>query len=664
MRRAIEIIILQIHAFIGIFIYQQNNPIHRFLMVSQESIINALLKYRRLGIIAVQTILIPLSYCLAFLLRFDFALPSNQVDNILKTVPVLIVVRLFFFYYFDLFSGWWRYVSTEDIVKITRAIFFSSTLFIAAVVFLYNLITFPRSIFIIDTLLIFLMLCGVRFLTRLLREGLKTSKSYKSKKNVLIVGAGNAGVTVLSEIRNSEELHLNPIGFVDDNHSKQGFKIKGVEVLGTCADIPDLVARYSIDEILLAIPSAPFKDLQEICAICDKANVKYRSLPRIGDILTGKTFFSQLRDVHPDELLGRPSISFRRESDRTALQKELHNKSVLVTGAGGSIGSEICRQVSIFKPKTLILYERHEENLYYIELELRKKSPHLNIISCIGDILNRDKLHTIFSLYDPDIIYHAAAYKHVPLMEKDPIEALRNNVLGTKTLADVCVEFDTSKFVFISTDKAVNPSSIMGTTKRITEKLLQTYGTKPTKFVSVRFGNVVGSSGSVIPLFKKQIAEGGPITITHPEATRFLMTIPEAVQLVLLSGGMGGGGEIFLLDMGEPVKIVDLAKNLLELSGLTPYKDINIEFIGLRDGEKLHEELYWEGENITPTPNKKIRVLSNSPVNSLQYKILLTKLEKVLAAAPEYETELFSLMKEMVPEATISSPPQSQKALV
>ena len=633
-------------------------------MVNQNSIINIILKYRRLGIIAVQTILIPVSYCLSFFLRFDFAPPPNQIDNILKTVPLLIVARLFFFYYFDLFSGWWRYVSTEDIVKIAKSIFFSSTGFIAAVVFLYNLDTFPRSIFIIDTLLIFLLLCGVRFSTRLLREGLKTSKSYKSKKNVLIVGAGNAGVTVLNEIRNSEDLHFNPIGFVDDNHAKQGFKIKGVEVLGTCADIPKLVSQYSIDEILLAIPSAPLKDLQEICTICDKVNIKYRSLPKIGDILTGKTFFNQLRDVHPDELLGRPSISFRRESDRTALQKELNNKCVLVTGAGGSIGSEICRQISIFNPKTLILYERHEENLYYIELELRKKAPHLNIIACIGDILNKDKLQTIFSMYDTDIVYHAAAYKHVPLMEKDPVEALRNNVLGTKTLADVCVERGTPKFVFISTDKAVNPSSIMGTTKRMTEKLLQTYGNKPTKFVSVRFGNVVGSSGSVIPLFKKQIAEGGPITITHPETTRFLMTIPEAVQLVLLAGCMGSGGEIFLLDMGEPVKIVDLAKNLLELSGLIPYKDINIEFIGLRDGEKLHEELYWEGENIIPTPNKKIRMLSNAHLNSLQYKIHLTKLEKALVDAPEYAMELFTIMKEMVPEASISSPPQDQKVLL
>jgi len=633
-------------------------------MVNQNLFLNVIIKYRRLGIIGIQAILIPVSFCLSFLLRFDFSLPSNQIDNILKTVPVLIVSRLFFFYYFDLFSGWWRYVSTEDLIKITKAIFFSSTCFIASVVFMYNLINFPRSIFIIDTLIIFLLLCGVRFSTRLLREGLKNSKNYKIKKNVLIVGAGNAGVTVLNEIRNSEDLRLNPLGFIDDNLAKQGFKIRGVEVLGTCADIPELAAQYSIDEILIAIPSAPLKYLLGISNICDKAGIKYRTLPKIGDILTGKTFFSQLRDVPPDELLGRPSISFKRESDRVTLQKELSNKCVLITGAGGSIGSEICRQISAFNPKTIILYERHEENLYFIELELNRKFPHLTIISCIGDILNKDKLQNIFSTYDPDIVYHAAAYKHVPLMEKDPIEALRNNVLGTKTLADICLERGSKKFVFISTDKAVNPSSIMGTTKRMTEKMLQTCGNKPTKFISVRFGNVIGSSGSVIPLFKKQMAEGGPITITHPETTRFLMTIPEAVQLVLLAGCMGSGGEIFLLDMGEPVKIVDLAKNLLELSGLVPYKDINIEFIGLRDGEKLHEELYWEGENIIPTPNKKIRMLTNSQFNSLQYKMHLTKLEKALSDAPEYAAALFDLMKEMVPESSITPPPNSQKILL
>ncbi|MCX5895426.1 MAG: nucleoside-diphosphate sugar epimerase/dehydratase [Proteobacteria bacterium] len=632
-------------------------------MLNLPLIKNFILTYRRLFIIGVQTVLIPLSYMLSFALRFDFFIVPNQFENFIKTIPFLILLRLFFFYYFDLFSGWWRFVSTEDIIKITKAVVFSSVCFVASVVFLFNLTSFPRSVFIIDALIIFLSLCGIRLLIRLLREGTQTNKNYKVKKNVLILGAGSAGVTVLSEIRNSPGLQLNPVGFIDDNPSKMGYKIRGLEVIGTRTDIPKLVSRYDVHEVIIAMPSAPHRDLQEIVTICEKVNIKSRTLPRISDILTGKTFFSQLRDVHPDELLGRPSISFRRESDRISLQKELSNKCVLVTGAGGSIGSELCRQIALFNPKTIILYERSEENIYFIDLELRRKFPQLDIISIMGDILNKEKFKNILLTYAPDIVYHAAAYKHVPLMEKDPLEALTNNVIGTKTIADLCIEHGIRKFIFISTDKAVNPSSIMGTTKRITEKLLQIYGNEPTRFISVRFGNVVGSSGSVIPLFKRQIVEGGPITITHPEATRFLMTIPEAVQLVLLAGSLGDGGEIFLLDMGEPVKIIDLAKNLIELSGLVPYKDINIEFIGLRDGEKLHEELYWEGEDIVPTTNKKIRKLSNSHFNLLNYKFQITRLEKALVIFNGNENEIYELMKEMVPEASISPLQKAGKQL-
>ena len=624
------------------------------MKMNMTRLLNILLEYRKIIIITVQAIIIPSSYFLSFGLRFDFEIPHHQVENFLKTVPVLILIRLLLLYYFDLFSGWWRYVSTEDIVKITKAVLLSSICFIASVVFFFNLTSYPRSVFIVDTIIIFLFLCGIRLLARLFREGFRAKNPYKAKKNILIIGAGSAGITILNEIKQGAD--FNPVGFVDDNPAKQGFKMRGIQVLGTCKDIPKLAALYNIEEVLIAIPSAPHKVMQEILKLCENANIKYRSLPRIADILTGKTFFSQLRDVHPEELLGRPSVAFRRESDRMALKKELTDQCIIVTGAGGSIGSEICRQVAGYSPKILILYERSENDLYFIDIELRKKFPTLNIISIIGDILNKEKLHDTFLQYAPDIVYHAAAYKHVPLMEKDPIEAVRNNVMGTKTLADICMERGTKKLIFISTDKAVNPSSIMGTTKRMTEKLLQVYGAATTKFISVRFGNVIGSSGSVIPLFKRQIAEGGPITITHPEATRFLMTIPEAVQLVILAGSMGNGGEIFLLDMGEPVKIVDLAKNLIELSGLIPYKDINIEFIGLRDGEKLHEELYWEGENIVDTATKKIRMLSNSRFNILQYKMQVTKLEQTLATNHWYSSAMFELMKEMVPEATIGPP--------
>lgn len=542
-------------------------------------------------------------------------------------------------------------MSVEDIIKITKAVFFSSICFIVAVVFMFNLETYPRSVFIIDTILLFLALCSIRFITRLLRESAVVKKGYK--KNVLIVGAGSAGLTIANELQKSPDLQLNPVGFIDDSISKKGFKIKGIEVLGTRADISRIVSHHAIDEVLIAIPSAPYYQLHEIFKICEIANVKYRTLPRISDIISGKTVFSQFRDVDPDELLGRPSIAFRRESDKLSLQNELSNKCVLITGAGGSIGSELCRQIAVFKPQIMILYERNENNLYFIDLELRKKFPHLHIISFIGDILNKEKFNSIIMQYNPEVIYHAAAYKHVPLMEKDPVEALRNNVIGTKTIADVCIAQGVKKMIFISTDKAVNPSSIMGTTKRMTEKLLQTYNNMKTKFISVRFGNVVGSSGSVIPLFKKQIAEGGPLTITHPEATRFLMTIPEAVQLVLLAGSMGTGGEIFLLDMGEPVKIVDLANNLIELSGLVPYKDINIEFIGLRDGEKLHEELYWQGENIINTANKKIRKLTNSTFDIPHYREQIIHLEATLSDSINNANNLYELMQEMVPEALI-----------
>ncbi len=624
---------------------------------------NFLRKHRRILITVIQALLIPSSYFFSFMLRFDFQIfPSLVMDPFLKTVPLLIISRLMLFYYFDLFSGWWRYVGIEDFMKIFNAVLFSSLLFIAMVVFLFGLKGIPRSVFVMDFLLIFLLLCGIRIITRLIREQLETKKFKGSLKNVLIVGAGNTGITVLNEIKSSfSELHINPVGFVDDDPSKKGFKFRNIEVLGNYLEIPEIVNRYNIDEVLIAVPSAPYKKLLKIFEVCENADVEFKTLPGMTKLISGKTFVSQMRDVNPDKLLGRPAVSF--EDEKSILQKEHCNKSIMVTGAGGSIGSELCRQIAQFNPKCLIMYERNENNLYYIDIEIRKKFPQLDVITITGDILNKEKLEQVLSAFNPYVIYHAAAYKHVPLMEKDPIEAVRNNFLGTKIISDLSVKFETKKFIFISTDKAVNPSSIMGTTKRMTEKLLQTYGAKPTKFISVRFGNVIGSSGSVIPLFKKQIAEGGPVTVTHPEATRFLMTIPEAVHLVLLSGTMGTGGEIFLLDMGEPANIAKLAINLIELSGLTPNKDIAIEYIGLREGEKLHEELYWKGENILPTSYKKIRELSRSGFSYLNYRIQVSKAERALAKARDNADTIFDLIKNMVPEATINPTLNNTKKL-
>jgi len=604
------------------------------------------------SILIIQTLLIPLSYYFAFLLRFDFGIPHEQIDVLLKTFPILIVVRLITFYYMSMFDGWWRYVSIEDLTKIAMGIAVSSVCFILSVVFIYGLSGFPRSIFIMDTVFIFVMLCGVRIITRLVIEKHESGKQKGEKKNILIAGAGKTGITVLNEIRSNNALNFKPVGFVDDDPLKKGHRIKSLPILGSHHDIPALVKLHNVDEILIAIPNAPFKDLQEVFKSCDKANISYKTLPGLSKVIAGKTFFSQMRDVKPDELLGRPAVSFDDKKD--PLTNDLTGETILVTGAGGSIGSELCRQIAEFRPKTLIMYERNENNLYYKDVEIEKKVPGLNIVSVIGDILNRNKLARILDKYKPSIIYHAAAYKHVPLMERDPAEAVRNNFFGTKVLSDLCVEYNVKKVVFISTDKAVNPSSVMGSTKRMTEKLLQTYENTSVKFISVRFGNVIGSSGSVIPLFKKQLSTGGPITVTHPDTTRFLMTIPEAVHLVLLAGSMGSGKEIFLLDMGKPANITKLAEHLIELSGLVPYKDINIEFIGLREGEKLHEELYWEGEDILPTQHIKIKCLNKTGFDLSEYERQTAEIKKVIEEPEDNREKIRQLLKKMVPESTIS----------
>lgn len=609
---------------------------------------DASLQLRRIFIIAGQALLIPFAYYCAFLLRFEFGYTEFWHTVYFKTVPLLIVSRLVFFYYIDLFSGWWRYVDFEDIVKIGNAVVFSSLLFFSCMVFIIGLEGFPRSVLILDPVLMFLSLCGIRMAARVLRQYIERRRAKGRPKRVLIMGAGNTGVTVLKEIKRSPVLNLVPVGFVDDDSSKKGFRIKNLGVLGTHADIPVLVCEHRVDEVLIAVPSAPYHQIRKILDICESVGVAYRTMPGISNIISGHTFISSMRDVHPEELLGRPKVSFENEKGR--LKGEIENKCIFVTGAGGSIGSELCRQIARFKPARLIMYERDESHLFYIDNELRKKYPDLKLVTIIGDILNQDKFAHLLKMFQPDSIYHAAAYKHVPLMENQPSEALRNNLIGTKIISELAVQFKVPKFVFISTDKAVNPSSVMGTSKRMTEKLLQTYSAAPTQFISVRFGNVIGSSGSVIPLFKKQIAEGGPVTVTHPDVTRFLMTIPEAVHLVLLAGSLGNGGEIFLLDMGKPARIGDLAKSLIELSGLKPGKDIAINYIGLREGEKLHEELYWEGEDIFPTAHTKIRRLDKTDFNYLHYTIQVQEIEKLLIREHPADQTLFKMMCEMVPE--------------
>ena len=464
------------------------------------------------------------------------------------------------------------------------------------------------------------------------------------KKNVLIIGAGQGGLNVLNEVNHHTEFG-RVIGFIDDDLKKRDAVIKGSKVLGTTDDIVEVSNKYDIDTIIFAIPSADKKRRAEILDICKDANAEVKVVPGIYELISGEIVFNQIRDVSIDDLLGRDQIKL----DTSSLRSMIENKTILVTGGGGSIGSELCRQIAKYSPNKLIILDIYENNAYDIQLELKRNYPDLDLEVCIESIRDRKRMKYVFDHYRPDIVFHAAAHKHVPLMEDSYISAVKNNVLGTKNLLDMADKYKVKKFVNISTDKAVNPTNIMGATKRIIEIMLQTINNhSETDFVAVRFGNVLGSNGSVIPLFKKQIKEGGPVTVTHKDIIRYFMTIPEACQLVLQAGAIAKGGQIFILDMGEPVKILDLAENLIRLSGYIPYEDIQIEFTGLRPGEKLYEELLLNLENSDKTEFEKIYI--EKPVVHDEEK-LNRSLEKfkVLVEGCEKQ-EMIDAIKELVPE--------------
>lgn len=549
----------------------------------------------------------------------------------------------------------------QDVINISKAVFFSSIAFLTCMAFIFWLHGFPRSVLIMDGIMTFLLLCGVRMLVRIHRENLRTAKNSRKGEDVLIAGAGSAGVIILSEIRMNPEIRQHPVGFVDDNPYKKGSTIQGLPVLGSCSEIPDLAAKYDIDEVLICMPSAAQKDLHRIYEICKKAEIKFRTLSSLSVLFNGNGLFNHLQEVPFDDLLGRSITRFRQQEDIELLGNDITGHNILITGAGGSIGSELARQTAHLQPQTLILYERGENYLYHLEMDLRREFPEQNIIPVIGDILDEKKFDTVLKTYKPNLIYHAAAYKHVPMMERNPLEAVRNNVLGTHLITRIAMKYQVPKFVLISTDKAVRPANIMGTTKRVAELLLQGLNGNGTKFISVRFGNVIGSNGSVVPLFKRQIAEGGPVTVTHTEVSRYFMAISEAVQLVMLGGAMGEGGEIFLLDMGKPIKILDLAVDLIKRSGLEPGKDIDIVFNGLRPGEKLHEELYWQGERIIPTPNKKITMLEG---DGLYSDLVLGSIDRLQECVNRLDEQgATEILKMLVPEATIENHVQKTQNL-
>ncbi len=580
-------------------------------------------------ILGIDIALITASILGAYLVRFEFSIPSQNLALLLKALPVIILVKTASFYYFDLYRGMWRYTSISDLFNIIKASTLSSFLIVSFILFTTGFIGFSRSTFIIDWCFTVLLITGYRVAIRLYFEQLSgdislsgtlkslsvflTSKQPEGRK-ILIIGAGDCGEKICREIANNYKLRHNIVGFIDDDPEKFGKKIHGITVLGSTGELKNISQKTKADEVLIAIPSATSKEIRKIIETCKESGTAFKIIPGYGELIDGKVTVNSIREVAYRDLLGREVIRL----DAEKIGGYLNGKRVLVTGAGGSIGSELCRQICRFKPESIILYERAESPLYEIELDIRHGFPELKCIAVLADVRNETELNKTFTTCKPDVVFHAAAYKHVPMLELQPWKAIENNIQGTMSLVDVSKKNNVERFVFVSTDKAVRPTNVMGASKRVAEMIVQNQngcGSSHTKFMTVRFGNVIGSVGSVVPLFKKQIEKGGPVTVTHPEVTRYFMTIPEACQLIIQAGAMGNGGEVFLLDMGIPIKIVDMAKDLIRLSGFVPDEDIRIEYVGLRPGEKLFEELITEGEGIVPTSHEKIMVLRSLDCN-------------------------------------------------
>jgi len=599
------------------------------------------LYYRKYVIVLFQAALLTVTYYCSFLLRFDFRLIDPYRTTCLVTLPLILLIKLPAFYYFRLFSGWWRYVGMSDLLDIIKAAAVSAPLVCAGVYVFHGFSNYPRSVFVIDAILTVFLVGGTRFAIRAYYE---SARLHLSHANTLIVGAGRAGSAVVRELKENEKLEYNPVGIVDDDPSKQGLKIQGVPVLGSTRELPRLIAKHDVAHILIAIPSATGKQMQRIIERCKESNVDFRTLPALADIINGSVSFGSMRRVRVEDLLAREPVRL----DLSRIRAKLEGKCVLITGAGGSIGSELARQIAQFNPGKLVLFDRSESDLFKIDLELSEGSASPNRVPVVGDILDVSRLREVFHGHKPHSVFHAAAFKHVPMMESNCFQAVTNNIFGTYNVALIAKQYGTGDFVMISSDKAVNPSNIMGVTKRVAELLILGLQRDATLFVSVRFGNVLGSTGSVIPIFEQQIANRKAITITHPEARRYFMTIPEAAQLVLQASTMGKGGEIFVLDMGEPVKVVDLAHTLIRLSGLEPDRDIPIVFTGLRPGEKLFEELQLEGEGIKPTAHQKIRVLEGGEVSFEQVGQWLEELTAIVGSKNVHN--LVAKLKEIVPE--------------
>jgi FlaA1/EpsC-like NDP-sugar epimerase len=630
---------------------QKQNPIQ--LLTAPPAV---LMRFRKLLILLTHIFAFAASLMLSFLVIHNMQFKRAWFIDIYPTLLLfMLIVKIPVFGLFKQYRGWWRYVGISDLIGIVHASL-TSTLIIVVLWFVAGNIEFfqthlpagmvepAEGVCIADLFATVLILAGFRMVIRLYYEASRTVEVGRLRR-FLIIGAGNAGEALLREIHRMPVVQYQVIGLIDDDPAKQGTHIHGTPVLGTVKQLPEICKDRNIDEIAIAMPSASHKQLRRVIQVCQGTKIRFRIVPHITDIASGKFRVSQIRDVDINDLLGRETVQLELDS----IEAYIKDKTIMVTGAGGSIGSEMCRQLCNFRPKLVLLVEQAENPLFYIQRELQRRFPQVFTESLICNITDKNSLEQIFHKYKPHVVIHAAAHKHVPLMELNAAQAIRNNILGTKIVADAADKFGSTNFVLISTDKAVNPTSIMGSSKRIAEIYVQDLSsTSRTHFVTVRFGNVLDSEGSVVPIFKKQIAEGGPVTVTDPEMKRYFMTIPEASQLVLQAAAMGKGGEIFVLDMGEPVKIIDLARELITLSGFRPGEDIEIEITGPRPGEKLFEELSIEGEDMQRTRHPKISIWKNIPMERDKLRTGINEIIKI--AETQNRREIIKKIKELIPE--------------
>ena len=613
--------------------------------------------------LAVDLLILTVSYYMAHLIRYDFNIPDWASQRFFETSAYVLIFKLICFYLFDVYRGMWRYTSLKDIIDIVKASALATISIIVIVLFATRFKYFSRSVFVIDWCFTVIGLTSIRMFTRLcfeefsgdvglaaIRFALKKIFSRKMGqigRGMIIIGAGDCGQRVCREFKENPNVKSHVIGFLDDDKNKIGRKIHGVPVLNSIDNLEQTIRSKYVDEVIIAIPNASAGRMRQIVALCRQAGVEFKTVPDMGELIDGKITLNAIRNVEYRDLLGRQPVSL----DQERIGDYLGHKTVMVTGAGGSIGIGLCRQICRYKPKQLILFERAESPLFEIDLELKKNFPDIDVVPILGDIQSPSEVIKIFSQYRPEIVFHAAAYKHVPMLEVHPWKAVENNIVGTCNLIDAARTFQCERFVFVSTDKAVNPTNVMGASKRFAELLIQRENNatdKGTCFITVRFGNVIGSVGSVVPLFKKQIKEGGPVTVTHPEMIRYFMLIPEACQLILQAGAMGKGGEIYILEMGAPISIDTMARDLIRLSGFEPDVDIKIKYTGLRMGEKLYEELITAQENVVPTAHKKIMVVNSCPFDGISLDNNLTRLKK--AAAARDHSAIRTLLKQSIPE--------------